>query len=235
MNSFRILAAALSLVILSTANVNAQTRIVLTGGVNFAQVDGDNFSVWPGVSTSGFSTGLAAIIPTQGDFEFEFRGAYSRRGRESSYSEAFSYDGASWYNDSIRTARVVSGNHLGLMALGRVSLPWAANGLHTYVAAGPALSWQLSCHVKYTIFETNISWITPGTTTSNCTGRDRLDFALAGALGLEYRMAEEMGFTLGTEYTHGIRNLTKALAQGRGESARSRVVTIRAGLVYRIG
>ena len=234
MNSFRILAAALSLVILSTANVNAQTRIVLTGGVNFAQVDGENFSVWPGVSTSGFSTGLAAIIPTQGNFAFEFRGAYSRRGRESSYSGPLPYR-ASWYNDSIRKARVVSGNHLGLMALGRVSLPWAANGLHTYVAAGPALSWELSCHVKSTIFETNVSWLTPGTRTSNCTGRDRLDFALAGALGLEYRMAEGMGFTLGTVYTHGIRNLTKALAQGRGESARSRVLTIRAGLVYRIG
>ncbi len=67
---------------------------------------------------------------------------------------------------------------------------------------------------------------------SSCRSMDRLDFGLAGALGLEYRMAGDMGVTFGTEYTHGLRNLTKVLYQGIGESARRRAVTVRAGLVY---
>ena len=129
---------------------------------------------------------------------------------------------------------MVSGNQLGLTALGRVNLPRMANGLHPYVAAGPALSWEVSCHVKSTVYESPYPWGT-GTMTSSCSGRDRLDFGLAGALGLEYRRAGDLGVTLGTVYTHGIRNLTKALYQGRGESATSRAVTIRAGLVYGIG
>ncbi|MDE2762957.1 MAG: hypothetical protein OXQ94_06255 [Gemmatimonadota bacterium] len=233
MKNFRILGAVLFLLILSAANVDAQTRVAFTGGVEFAQTEGHNYSMWPGGSTSGFSAGLAAIIPTSGAFEFEFHGTYSRMGRASSYHGPVSIP--AWSNDTIRTARVVSGNQLGLTALGRVNLPRMANGLRTYVAAGPALSWEVSCHVKSTVYESPYHWDTTGTTTSSCRGRDRLDFGLAGALGLEYRSAGDVGVTLGTVYTHGIRNLTKALYQGRGESATSRAVTIRAGLVYRIG
>ena len=232
MKSLRILAAALSPLILPTSNVDAQTRIVLNGGVNFTQIESNSSSRG---STSGFSTGFAAIIPTQRSLEFEFSGTYSRMGRTRSYLGP-ACSGCLPSGDTIRTATVESENHLGLMALGRVNLPRAANGLRTYVAAGPALSWEVSCHVTRSVLESPHEWLPPGTRTLNCaTGRDRLDFGLAGALGLEYRMAEGMGVNFSTLYTHGMRNLRKVEQQRWGLSLRRRAVTVRAGLVYRIG
>ncbi len=221
------MAAALPLLILSTASSDAQTRIVLTGGVNFARIEGDIYSFWQPRSASGFSAGLAAIVPTRGSLEFEFRGAYSWMGRESLYHQAV----REWRNDTLRVSRVAFGNHVEMMALGRMNVPWAAKRLRTFVAAGPALYWRVSCSVRSTLYE----WGGAHVRFSGCRSMDRLDFGLAGALGLEYRMAGDMGVTFGTEYSHGLRNLTKVLYQGSGESARRRAVTLRAGLVYPIG
>ena len=230
MKSFRILASVLPLLILSTASSDAQTRIVLTGGVNFARIEGDIYSFWQPRSASGFSAGLAAIVPARGSFELEFRGAYSWMGRE------ILTHGPAPISESIRgitaMSRVAFGNHVEMIALGRMNVPWAAKRLRTFVAAGPALSWRVSCDVVSIFYGWGWSAVSGD---SNCRTTDRLDFGLTGALGLEYRMAGDMGVTFGAEYTHGLRDLSEVLFRGSGASARRRALTVRAGLVYRIG
>ena len=228
MKNLRIPMIVPAFALLAAANVSAQTRIALTGGVSFARIEGDMHSFWQPGPASGFSAGLAAIMPTRGSFEFEFRGAYSWMGQESLANSQLSIR-----ERTDRVSRVAFGNHVELMALGRMNVPWAAKRLRTFVAAGPCVSWRVSCHVRSTLYE--LSGWSASSMTSACTSMDRLDFGLAGALGLEYRIAGDMGATFGTEYTHGLRNLTEVLYQGSDESARRRAVTVRAGLVHRIG
>lgn len=222
----RIFAVVLPLLLTPTANAFGQTRIALTGGLDYATWH----RLWPvRESTSGFSAGVSAIHSLFGAVEFELHSVYSRRGQSSSFEDFPAYLGP------IRRVDQVSEKHLGLVALGRVNLPVAARGLRAYLAAGPALSWESSCHIRTTIQKSPVSWIIkPGTRTRECEGKDRLDFGLAGGLGLELRVAGSMGVTFGTLYTHGFRNLAKALAQQRGYTTKLRTVTIRTGLVYRI-
>ena len=149
MKNLRIPMIVPAFALLAAANVSAQTRIALTGGVSFARIEGDMHSFWQPGPASGFSAGLAAIMPTRGSFEFEFRGAYSWMGQESLANTQLSIR-----ERTDRVSRVAFGNHVGLMALGRMN---------------------------------------------------------------------------------GLRNLTEVLYQGSDESARRRAVTVRAGLVHRIG
>lgn len=229
MKRFRVLAASLPFLILSTATGNAQTRIVLTGGVNFARIEGDIHSFRQPRPANGFSAGLAAIMPTRGSLEFELRGAYSWMAKEN----LFHYQQVSIREWTTRVSGLIFGNHVELMALGRMNVPWAAKRLRTFVAAGPALSWRVSCHVRSTLYD-SLSWNADSETTA-CRSMHRLDFGLAGALGLEYRLAGDVGATFGAEYTQSLRNLTEVLYQGSDESARRQALTVRAGLVYRIG
>lgn len=223
----RIFAVVLPLLLTSTGNAFGQTRIALTGGLDYATWH----QSWPGdESTNGFSAGVSAIHSLFGAVEFELRSVYSRRGQSSSFEHWPSPPPAG----PIRGVDQVSEKHLGLVALGRVNLPVAARGLRAYLAAGPALSWESSCHDRRTIQESPVSWLEPGTRTWECEGRDRLDFGLAGGLGLELRVAGSMGVTFGTLYTHGFRNLAKALDERNGDTTKLRAVTIRTGLVYRI-
>jgi hypothetical protein len=126
-----------------------QARIALTGGVNLATVEGTSIygggQSMTGIS-AGFSAGLSAIIPVPGGFEIELGSVYSQRGRADSYtgSGLLGWD----RHDTDRSVETVSGDYLGLMALGRASLPLAENGLRAFLMAGPALSWEASCHVS---------------------------------------------------------------------------------------
>lgn len=78
------------------------------------------------------------------------------------------------------------------------------SGLRTFLLAGPALTFP---------------------------NERRPDFGLAAGAESEYAMDEDLGFTLGTVYTYGTRNL--ATYTGGGEYVRLRNVVIRSGLVSR--
>jgi len=94
-------------------------------------------------------------------------------------------------------------SHLTLTALGRVKLPWAANGVRAFLTAGPALTFPQD---------------------------RRLDLGLAAGAELEYAIDEDLGLTLGTVYNYGMRNLAPSTD---GEYLRLRHVVIRSGLVSR--
>ena len=58
--------------------------------------------------------------------------------------------------------------------------------------------------------------------------RPRLDILLAGGAGLDVRLNDKLGATLGLLYSYGLR----APYESRGASVRT--LTLRGGLVYRI-
>lgn len=229
MRHLRIFTVVLPLLLAPTANAFGQTRIALTGGLDYATWH----QSWPAdESTNGFSAGVSAIHSLFGAVEFELHSVYSQRGHFSSFERW----GEHWQTSDgpVRGEKQVSEKHLGLVALGRVNLPVGAHGLRAYLAAGPALSWEASCHERITVLEAP-GWIYVGTQSWECDDRDRMDFGLAGGLGLEFRVAGNMGVTFGTLYTYGLRNLVKdSYRQWMGDTTKLRAVTIRTGLVYRI-
>lgn len=234
----RILAVILPLLLLApTANAFGQLRVAVTGGLDFvARTEESSNYAWDRFSdtysSTGFSAGLSGIVPLPGALELELRSVYSRR--RGSFSSVWldRHFGEAWLHESR-----ISGDHLRLATLGRVDLLLARNGLRAYLAAGPVLSWEISCNEE----ETTFAWpLTPGdvgrTTTHECaTDRDQFDLGAAGELGFEYRVAGNMGITMGTVYTFGLRNLAKARGERKGDSKRRQSITIRTGLVYGIG
>lgn len=230
MTNVRTVTMVLPLVCLTAANVSAQSRIAVAGGFNFARIDGDNHSYWQPGRASGFSAGLAAIIPTRGSFEFEFRGAYSWIGPETPNHGPASI--TEWNSDTVRVSKVAFGNHLGLVALGRANLPLMANGLRTYVAAGPAMSWRTSCDIRlrrpWVYSVPKVTPMFPAIRCSTPSAPVRPKSSLSTPLQLEVR---EVALHRNTQTV----DLTEAVHQGSGESARRRAVTVRSGLVYLIG
>lgn len=206
MKNLRILVVVLPLVFLTSADVSAQVRVAVTGGVTRLVEERCDAMGTPGSSSTGaggvnpatcvgethygrtrsytgFSAGLSGIMPLTGAFGIELGSVYSQWKRSSGFPHV---------------------TNLAVTALGRVNLPWAKNGLRASLMAGPALTFP---HER------------------------RLDLGLAAGAELEYAIDEDLGFTLGTVYTYGMRNL--ATYTDRGEYVRLRNVVIRSGLVTR--
>lgn len=219
-----ILAASLPLLFLANANVSAQVRIAVTGGVNLTSSEERlaNFAFSTEAVPRSSTIGLSAIVPLPSIFALELGGAYSERGRELVYG---------WCGTPPRERALVSMEYLEFRAAGRVNLPLAGNRVLAFVTAGPALAWKLSCHSSSTI----PNGPRYGSGSGSCGGiaeldLDKLDLGLAGGVGLEVGMAGRLGVTVSTVYNRGMRDLH----QDEDYYVKLRTVTIQGGLVYRI-
>lgn len=227
-------AACLPFLFLAGAHVSAQTRIALTGGVSLTSTE----ELVPGVSAVGEpvarpSIGLSAIVPLPWSLSVELGGAYFERGRELAY-----YEPCGTPVDLPWKGRSVSMKHLKFKALGRVDLPLAGNRVLAFVTVGPTMGWELSCRSSpTTVSKTLPREITrDGSGSRSCGGfpeldLDKLDFGLAGGVGLEAVVTGRLGLTVSTVYSRGMRDLHRV----QDYSMDLRTVTVRGGLVYRIG
>ena len=219
-----ILAASLPLLFLANANVSAQVRIAVTGGVNLTSSKErlPNLAFGTEAVPRSSRIGLSAIVPLPWMFALELGGAYSERGRELVYG---------WCGYPPRERALVSMEYLEFRAAGRVNLPLAGNRVLAFATAGPTLAWELSCHSSPTTPTDPLY----GSGSRSCGGiaeldLDKLDFGLAGGVGLEVGMTGRLGLTVSTVYNRGMRDLIP----GEDYSVKLRTVTIRGGLVYRI-
>lgn len=227
-------AACLPFLFLASSHVSAQTRIALTGGVSLTSTE----ELVPGVSAVGKpvarpSIGLSAIVPLPWSLSLELGGAYFERGRELAY-----YEPCGTPPDLPWKGRSVSMKHLKFKALGRVDLPLAGNRVLAFVTVGPTMAWELSCRSSpTTVSKTLRREITrDGSGSRSCGGiaeldLDKLDFGLAGGVGLEAVVTGRLGLTVSTVYSRGMRDLHRV----EEYSMELRTVTVRGGLVYRIG
>lgn len=221
-------AACLPFLFLASAHVSAQTRIALTGGVSLTSAE-ERLEF--GVSSMGESVprpsiGLSAIVPLPSSLSLELGGAYSERGRELVYG---------WCGTSGRNGESASMEYLEFKALGRVNLPLAGNRVLAFVTVGPTMAWEFSCRSTPTTI--HFGQRTRQVSGSRSCGGiaeldlDKLDFGLAGGVGLEAVMTGRLGFTVSTVYNLGMRDLHRV----EDYSMELRTVTVRGGLVYRIG
>ena len=225
--------ACLTFLFLASAHVSAQTRIALTGGFSLTSTE----EFVPGVSAVGEpaarpSIGLSAIVPLPGSLSLELGGAYFERGRELVY-----YEPCGTPLDLPWKGRSVSMKHLRFKALGRVDLPLAGNRVLAFATVGPTMAWELSCRSSPTTVSKTSDRITrDGSGSGSCGGiaeldLDKLGFGLAGGVGLEVGVTGRLGLTVSTVYNRGMRDLHRV----EDYSMELRTVTVRGGLVYRIG
>jgi len=168
-------AACLPFLLLAGADVSAQTRIALTGGVSLTSAE-ERLEL--GVSSAGESVprpsiGLSAIVPLPWSLALELGGAYSERGRELVYG---------WCGTFPRLGASVSMEYLEFKALGRVNLPLAENRVLAFVTVGPTMAWELSCRSSPTVTSGQLPPDDSGS--RSCGGvaelaLDDLDFVLA--------------------------------------------------------
>ena len=230
-------ATSLPLLLLAGTGLSAQTRIALTGGVSLTSTEerfaGDNRSLFFSSVGEGSarqpSVGVSAIVPLPWSLSLEVGGAYSEWGRELAFG---------WCGTPPQGGASVSMEYLEFKTLGRVNLPLAGNGVLAFVTAGPMVAWELSCRSTPTIsqrlLDGSISRSPDGSGSRPCEGvvleLDELDFGLAGGVGLEVGVTGRLGFTVGTFYSRGMRDLD----QVEDYFTELRTVTVRGGLVYRI-
>ncbi len=221
-------AACLPFLFLASAHVSAQTRIALTGGFSLTSAE-DRLGI--GVSSMGESVpkpsiGLSAIVALPWSLSLELGGAYSERGREFAYG---------WCGTPPRPRASASMEYLEFKALGRVNLPLAGNRVLAFVTVGPTVAWELSCRSSLVPISGQLPldgsgpWPCGGIAAFGELGLDDLDFGLAGGAGLEVGMTGRLGLTVSTVYSRGMQDLRQI------EDMELRNVTVRGGLVYRIG
>ncbi|MCE2397866.1 MAG: hypothetical protein J4F34_02305 [Gemmatimonadetes bacterium] len=124
--------------------------------------------------------------------------------------------------------------YLEFKALGRVNLPVAGNRVLAFVTVGPTVAWELSCRSISTTIDGQLTRHGSGST--SCGGVDELElaelaFGLAWGVGLEAGMTGRLGLTVSTVYNRAVRDLHHF----EDYSVELRTVTVRGGLVYRIG
>jgi len=220
-------AACLPFLFLASGHASAQTRIALTGGVSLTLAEarpGGPSSVGESVLRS--SIGLSAVVALPRSLSLELGGAYSKRGREFEFG---------WCGTPTRPRASVSMEYLEFKALGRVNLPLAGNRVLAFVTVGPTVAWELSCRSSLVPTSDQLprdeSGPRPcgGIAEFGELGLDNLDFGLTGGAGLEVGMTGRLGLTVSTVYSRGMQDLHRI------EDMELRNVTVRGGLVYRIG
>ena len=214
MNQFGILFLMLSGLLTTQVPVSRPSSVVLTAGVNRSWTAPpplvhvtDNGSSAPVVRKRA---GAEVTVPVRSRFALQLGTAYSQTGEIWSYLQGF-LEGPlieeRWELD-----------YLEFSALGRTRLPDESKRLGLHVLAGPAIVLPLACRTgrKSAQRLENCGPSSPG-----------FNVLLYGGAGVDARLNETLGATMGVLYGLSVRGFT-------GASDHLRVLSLRAGLAYRI-
>jgi len=192
------------------------TTIALTGGVNRSWTAPPPFGY---VADGGASSPLARvrigaelIMPVRSWFALQYGATYSQTGEIASYLENF-LEGPlieeRWEVD-----------YLEVSALGRLRVPYESKQMGLHVLAGPALALPVACRTGRTAAE-RLGGCEPDSVGFNV--------LLYGGAGVDARLNERLGATLGFLYGISVRGFT-----GVTGFDHLRVLSLCGGLVYTI-
>ena len=214
MNHFGVFLLMLSGLLATQAPVSRPSTVAFTAGVNRSWTaplplvhveDGGGSS--PVVR---MRAGAEVTMPVRQRFALQFGAAYSQTGEISSYLENF-VEGPlienRWELD-----------YLELSALGRMEIPYESKQMGLHVLAGPAIALPLACRTGRKA-DQRLGDCRP---TSS-----RFNVLLYGGAGVDARLNERLGATAGFLYGLSLRGFT-------GGSDHLRVLSLRAGLAYRV-
>ena len=214
MNHFGVFLLSLYSVLVTQVPMSRPSTVAFTAGVNRSWTaplplvhveDGGGSS--PVVR---MRAGAEVTMPVRQRFALQFGAAYSQTGEISSYLENF-IEGPlienRWELD-----------YLELSALGRMEIPYESKQMGLHVLAGPAIALPLACRTGRKAAQ-RLGDCRP---TSS-----RFNVLLYGGAGVDARLNERLGATAGFLYGLSLRGFT-------GGSDHLRVLSLRAGLAYRV-
>ena len=151
-------------------------------------------------------------MPVRERFALQFGAAYSQAGEISRYLEIFGLGPLieqRWELD-----------YLELSVLGRMPILDESKRLGLHLLAGPAVALPLACRTGRKAAR-QLGDCRP------TSSRSRFNVLLYGGTGVDARLNERLGATLGVHYGLSVRGFT-------GSDYLLRVLSLRAGLVYRV-
>ena len=212
MNQFGILLSVLSGLLTTQVPVSRPSTVILTTGVNRSWT-APLFPVEDGCSSAPvvrMRAGAEVIVPVREWFALQFGAAYSQTGEISCYLENFVLGPLiedRWELD-----------YLEFGVLGRMRFPDESKRLGLHVLAGPAMALPLACRTGRKAAR-QLGDCRP---TSS-----RFNVLLYGGTGVDARLNERLGATLGVHYGLSLRGF-------RHGDYLLRVLSLRGGLAYRI-
>lgn len=81
--------------------------------------------------------------------------------------------------------------------------------IRPFISAGPVLDLEMRCRVEF-VDATSRDEVGCDLQTTSTIDRHKVDFGVAGAAGLDYRLSENRRFSLEARYTHGLTNISAA-------------------------
>lgn len=201
--------AAITLAAALPVATQAQTRLTVVGGLNMASVTTDVEGLSP-ESVTRLALGASAEVSMTDRFGLHVGAAYSQKG----------------FSVSVFGAEATSKiDYLELTALAGVPFP-VAERVSVHLLAGPALAFKLSCKASASFMGESLN--------EDCgeDGPKAMDLGLTGGARFEIGVSEKMAVAVGALYNLGLLNMDDG---DSGESIRSRVMTLQAGIVYSIG
>ena len=217
MNHFGILLLTFSGVLATQVPASEPSTIALTAGVNRSWTAPPPLAhVTDGGGSSPvvrMRTGAELTVPVRRWFALQYGAAYSQTGEIARYLENFLEGpliGERWEVD-----------YLEVSALGRRQVPYESKQMGLHVLAGPALVLPIACRTGRTDAE-RLGDCGPGSS--------RFNVLLYGGAGVDARLNERLGATLGFLYGISLRGFT-GVTHGLDHL---RVLSLRGGLAYTI-
>ncbi|MCY4574853.1 MAG: porin family protein [Gemmatimonadetes bacterium] len=189
----------------------AQTNLTVAGGLNRATVtaETEGLSLTP-ESVNRLAIGASVEVPMSERFGLHLGAGYSQKG---------------FALDALGASVTTEIDYLEITALAGVPFS-ISESASVHLLAGPALAFKVSCGVSASFLGEEID--------EDCgdDGPKAMDLGLVSGVRLEYGLSEKMGISVGTLYNLGLLNMD---GSDSGETLKSRVISLQAGIVYSIG
>ena len=189
----------------------AQTNLTVAGGLNRATVtaETEGLSLTP-ESVNRLAIGASVEVPMSERFGLHLGAGYSQKG---------------FALDALGASVTTEIDYLEITALAGVAFS-ISESASVHLLAGPALAFKVSCGVSASFLGEDID--------EDCgdDGPKAMDLGLVSGARLEYGLSEKMGISVGTLYNLGLLNMDDS---DSGETLKSRVISLQAGIVYSIG
>ncbi|MDE0605168.1 MAG: porin family protein [bacterium] len=189
----------------------AQTRLTVAGGLNRATVtaEAEGLTLTP-ESVNRLAVGASVSVPMSDRWGLHLGAGYSQKG---------------FALDDLGASLKTEIDYLEITALAGVPFSLAESA-SVHLLAGPALALKVSCGLSASFMGEEID--------EDCgdDGPKAMDLGVVGGVRLEYGLSEKMGISVGALYNLGLLNMDDS---DSGETLKSRVMSLQAGVVYSIG
>ena len=218
MNGFKSFMLPTLLVLHAATPLAGQATLAFKAGAGTSRIDFTGVELNEVEPRWGMTAGVSVTVPLAPRIGFELWGAFTQRGATATIFQLGEI--------SYRL------NYVQLSALGKATVPVAADRVSVHLFVGPAAGLETSCTGRFTSALQAIELTDECDSDQLNTPSTSVDLAVVGGAGTQFALAPRVGLSLDVLYTLGLRS---TYAGELDRTARNRDMTVQAGLVLPIG